>query len=91
MCDGTHGLIDFLLFPPCQTIIPTAFRSQSELLVIWSNGPSPLEGRGPPLAIPELEGFAASRAQPTPAKSSETPFNGELQHPWAIERVDDKQ
>jgi hypothetical protein len=43
------------------------------------------------VAIPELEGFAASRAQPTPAKSSETPFNGELQHPWAIERVDDEQ
>jgi len=26
-CDGTHGLVDFLL----QTIIPTAFRSQSGL------------------------------------------------------------
>jgi hypothetical protein len=31
MCDGTHSLIDFLL---CQTIIPTAFRSQSGLPVI---------------------------------------------------------
>ena len=36
MCDGTHSLIDF---PPCQTIIPTAFRSQSGLLVTREQSP----------------------------------------------------